>query len=643
MLGFHSLDPVKLLPGTSSRKTTISRPKHTAAEGTQKTLTNGSVNYHGNNSNLSERDAGPEKTIVPKQETTHESGGYKADGHVATSRHLSDQAKAYTELGLRNEAEAGTASIGWTIRPVKSNPPRPEPPRRSCSSSSLGHDTICIPSRPDESHIEAASTSRPDESSYNMIPYRRDAKLVIAYLVPLPQPNVQSQDGVIPPRYFLYVPPPPHLMKPKRGEEDQVHKLKRLHQQNERRAEPRISNGKWVTARGIHGRMTRTAVRFLDTLKDDNITFLSRVHPRTVRHLVLIHPQDSKKKAMRNSIISAAAFLPMLAINTAAMFFAGQAEFASIGLLLSVGAYQVARLVTTKLGPDPKMVDITQEELIDDAQQILGKISKPQQEKERTRLNMDQNSSSTKEEKDTSRTPPKRQNRDIKNDLRNVAMKAAKSWNEHCRRYTRRPRKLQKKNVSRSHDAGFKIEKATKIAVSEERLAPVRTQVHQKQASKTKRKGLHDGFSNSPVKTTALNRVCFFKATQNKKQNMTNANEETRPQAERTRRSGTMHQYLSRGTSAARRSLKTWSDALREQVKAPMRNRNLSEKNAHAAKTTCHEPMTGAEGSTGINNGTAKGNDSKRRRLWTIFPPCIVAVMGRATSKKDNTTEGIQA
>lgn len=287
--------------------------------------------------------------------------------------------------------ENRTASIDFT------NPPPaeagPSLPRSESSHSSLQRDAP----------LAFATPARPDETHFNAIAYRRDPETVIAYLVPLPQPNLPGTGTTTappPPKYFLYAPPAPHLVKPRPGiNEGYARKLTRHWQQNVRRATRNAHNGRRVSARGVHSKLVRGATWALDKLEYDDVTFLARIHPKTVTHLILIHPWGlaagegggaaqtstatltpeavmrtfraqmfaSKKRAKRNSILSAVFFMPALVIDTAAIFFGGMAEVDGIWMLVSVTAYRTARFITRKMGPEPKTMELEQAQLIEDA------------------------------------------------------------------------------------------------------------------------------------------------------------------------------------------------------------------------------------------------------------------------------------
>lgn len=343
MLGVHSLAPVKLYVGTTTVKTKPTIRRVASAKDDQP------------------REAGP----------IHQRAGVDESP-------MAEQVQDAPARGRPVEAVANGNLQDMADGPTTVGPSRPL------------SQTVHPSSDPEPSAIdpEMASAARPDETHANAITYRRDPETVIAYLVPLPQPTVQGKALPVPLKYFLYAPPPPHLVKPAHGSEGYAVRLTRHWQQSVRRAKINAHNGKKMSWRGVRSKGVRALVWGLNKLKYDDVAFLARVHPKTVTHLILIHPSDlsgtqtpeeilstfraqifeSKKRAKRNSIISAALFLPALAIDTAAVFFGGLAEIDGIWMLVSITAYRTARLITQKMGPDPKTLQISQEKLIENAQ-----------------------------------------------------------------------------------------------------------------------------------------------------------------------------------------------------------------------------------------------------------------------------------
>lgn len=374
MLSFHSLGPAKLYAGTT---TGTSKPKSTAMADTHGA--NGHLAAQHNGSAFSKNtDDSQSANTLAQQHTllAHESRDSGVGDLDSTAGAQGHPPKSPTELGDNHETQNHTHSLDFTCRPYGAGPSQPQLP--GSSRSSLQQDTNF-------------SVDRPDETHHNAIAYRRDPETVIAYLVPMPKPTVQGAPLDVPTKYFLYSPPAPHLLKPAlgRGGEGYVRRLNRRWQQSVREAKDDARNGgrKRFSPRSVRSKAVRGCVRGLERLKYDDVTFLSRIHPSTVTHLILIHPWalsgvqtpeevlstfrrqvfESKKKAKRDSFLSAALFLPALVIDTAAIFFGGLAEVDGIWMLVSVKAYRTAKVITRKLGPDPKTLEVERKQLVEDA------------------------------------------------------------------------------------------------------------------------------------------------------------------------------------------------------------------------------------------------------------------------------------
>lgn len=382
MLGVHSLAPVKLTAGTTTVKTkpTIRR---VVSKDFSETAPTAPVDT-APQADTSQGTTSPQPPMAEVREApTHEPLAGKAEVEaVPNGAPHKPQEEVEPQTAQRLSVPVDADEAGPSI-PVSQAEPAP---------------FVNSQDEPDAmENRETAPETRPDETHANAISYRRDPETVISYLVPLPQPSIQGKTLQVPQKYFLYAPPPPHLVKPAHGSEGYALRLTRHWQQSVRRAKINAHNGKKVSWRGVRSKAVRGCVWGLNKLKYDDVAFLARIHPKTVTHLILIHPSDlstiqspeellstfraqmfeSKKRAKRNSIISAALFLPALAIDTAAVFFGGLAEIDGIWMLVSVTAYRTARLITQKMGPDPKTLEISQEKLIEDAKKL-----RPHPEKE---------------------------------------------------------------------------------------------------------------------------------------------------------------------------------------------------------------------------------------------------------------------
>lgn len=406
MLGVHSLAPTRLYTGTETKKAAPKPPPPDMTE-TQPAVV---ADSHGAGLPLSTEVESRPVTALTQQHTapSHESRDSGVADLEATNEPDGPEGKAATTTSTATrgrQVEAGqqskTDSIDFSSRQAEAQaeagPSRPAAARPTTSRhSSLQREPADALARPND---------LPDETHHNAIAYRRDPETVIAYLVALPPPVVQGVPLDVPTRYFMYAPPAPHLAKPANhghgSSEGYVRRLNRRWQQSVHDARLNAHNGKRFSARGTRSKLVRGVTRALDRLKDDDVTFLSRVHPSTVTHLILMHPRalagggapqevlqtfrrqvfEGKRKAKRDSIVSAALFFPALAIDTAAIFFGGLAEVDGIWMLVSVKAYRTARVITRKIGPDPKTMEIEQRQLIEDAKRS-GFPAPPEPEEE---------------------------------------------------------------------------------------------------------------------------------------------------------------------------------------------------------------------------------------------------------------------
>lgn len=399
MLGVHSLAPAKLYIGTATVKKTPTIRRVVSGE----------------NGILPPAKEEPAAIIRPSKGVPQDTSLSNPQTAMAETRdaptHLLPAAETESALAdnpdkprgdqrLDNEQSAAGVSEPQTAQHPSPAADLLEAAMMAGPSRQLSQ-TPHSPSAPN-TFDQGTDWTTPEETRTNAILYRRDPETVIAYLVSLPQPIVQGKSLAVPPKYFLYAPPPPHLVKPAHGNEGYAVRLTRHWQQNVRKAKMNAHNGKKVSWRGTHSKMIRSCVWGLNKLKYDDVAFLARIHPKTVTHLILIHPSklsamqtpeeilstfraqifESKKRAKRNSIISAALFLPALAIDTAAVFFGGLAEIDGIWMLVSVTAYRTARLITQKMGPDPKTMEISQEKLIEDAQKLHPHPEKQESDEE---------------------------------------------------------------------------------------------------------------------------------------------------------------------------------------------------------------------------------------------------------------------
>lgn len=182
------------------------------------------------------------------------------------------------------------------------------------------------------------------ESTVNAVGYRRDSETVIAFLVPLPKPTIQGSTLDIPPKYFLYVPPPPPLVKPKKGKEPYARRAHRVWQQNVRKAKVNAHNGKRVSLSALHSATIRGCIWASEKRRgaDDGAVFLGRIQPKTVAHLIMIHPWALSVDQTPEEILKT---------------FRAQITAQKKG--------SIVKILNRKMGPEPKTLHISPKAIID--------------------------------------------------------------------------------------------------------------------------------------------------------------------------------------------------------------------------------------------------------------------------------------
>ncbi|KAI7773092.1 hypothetical protein LA080_011884 [Diaporthe eres] len=269
----------------------------------------------------------PTSTLIPSEQPSHamtdaQEGHHEASQPVTSSQEVTAAADDETEAGpSRTQASANNSPPGdnSVIRPV---------PHRG-------------------------------ESTINAVGYRRDQETVIAFLVPLPKPTIQGSTLDIPPKYFLYAPPPPHLVKPKRGKEPYARRAHRVWQQNVRKAKVNAHNGKRVSLSALHSATIRGCIWASEKRKgdDDGAVFLGRIQPETVAHLVMIHPWALSADQTPEEILKT--FRAQITANKAS---------------------SVVKIITKKMGPEPKTLQISPKAIIDGTRGPRGSESEEEEE-----------------------------------------------------------------------------------------------------------------------------------------------------------------------------------------------------------------------------------------------------------------------
>lgn len=361
MLSFHSIAPVRLTQATEKRPPPKPKPPpvmndtHVASHGAvpEATDANGPAHVKALKTEREpgavvpegQRDSGidlshdeatqdaathenhPTSTLEPPEEVSHVMTDAQEGQHEASQPVISSQEVPAT---ADDDTEAGPSRI-----------------QASANNSPPGDDTVIRP------------VPRRGESTINAVGYRRDSETVIAFLVPLPKPTIQGSTLDIPPRYFLYVPPPPHLVKPKRGKELYARRAHRVWQQNVRKAKVNAHNGKRVSLSALHSATIRGCIWASEKRKgsDDGAIFLGRIQPETVAHLVMIHPWALSADQTPEEILKT--FRAQITSNKES---------------------SIVKIFTRKMGPEPKTLQISPKAIIDGARGPRGSESSEEEE-----------------------------------------------------------------------------------------------------------------------------------------------------------------------------------------------------------------------------------------------------------------------
>lgn len=291
-----------------------------------------------------------DEKLARKLQTEWEDEQRSREGHVhtiATAAGPGPSAAEDEELARRLQAE-------WDHRGQEENrataPVRPQP--KQVSFAAAPQDT------------QQMSGALPD------LQYSRNPTRVMAYMIPLPQPLKNGILQDVPQRYMLYMPPAPDLLEPtdKNIKERKRDKAVRRWQQEVRKA--KTYNGRVVSLGGIHSASIRGAVWVLSIIKPSDVTFLSRVPRKSVKSLVLIHPEGpstrstddmfhnvkgelsrTKSRTKRDFWIGTA-LLPMtFTIDLIIPVFGGLSEVNMVWMAVNASAWMTANKVVNKLRP----------------------------------------------------------------------------------------------------------------------------------------------------------------------------------------------------------------------------------------------------------------------------------------------------
>lgn len=229
------------------------------------------------------------------------------------------------------------------------------------------------PVRPQHKQVSFAAAPQEAPQMSGALPdlqYSRDATRVMAYMIPLPQPLKNGVVQDVPPRYMLYMPPAPDLLKPtdKTTKERKRDKAVRRWQQEVRKA--KTYNGRVVSLGGIQSVSIRGAVWVLSIIKPSDVTFLSRVPRKSVKTLVLIHPEGprtqstddmfhnvkselsrTKSRTKRDFWIGTALLPFTFTIDLIIPVFGGLSEVNMVWMAVNASAWMTANKVVNKLRP----------------------------------------------------------------------------------------------------------------------------------------------------------------------------------------------------------------------------------------------------------------------------------------------------
>ncbi|KAI7778096.1 hypothetical protein LA080_002596 [Diaporthe eres] len=229
------------------------------------------------------------------------------------------------------------------------------------------------PVRPQPKQVSLAAAPQDTQQMSGALPdlqYSRNPTRVMAYMIPLPQPLKNGILQDLPQRYMLYMPPAPDLLKPadKNIKERKRDKAVRRWQQEVRKA--KTYNGRVVSLGGIHSASIRGAVWVLSIIKPSDVTFLSRVPRKSVKSLVLVHPEGpstrstddmfhnvkgelsrTKSRTKRDFWIGTALLPITFTIDLIIPVFGGLSEVNMVWMAVNASAWMTANKVVNKLRP----------------------------------------------------------------------------------------------------------------------------------------------------------------------------------------------------------------------------------------------------------------------------------------------------
>lgn len=351
MLSFHSIAPVRLTQATEKRPPPKPKPPVAMTADTQ-------LASHGVAVAGAADIKGP--AHVKDLKTEREPGAVVPDGQRDSGIDLSHD-EAHPDAHANHEHSTTTSPSSPPVEASHEMADAQEGHHEASSqpvissqevADTADDDTEAGPSRapasgnntPPGDNTAMRPVPHRGESTVNAVGYRRNPETVIAFLVPLPKPTIQGSTLDIPPKYFLYVPPPPPLVKPKRGKEAYARRAHRVWQQNVRKAKANAHNGKRVSLSALHSATIRGCIWASEKRKgtDDGAIFLGRIQPETVAHLVMIHPWALSVDQTPEEILKT--FRAQITANK---------------------AKSIVKILTRKMGPEPKTLQISPKAIID--------------------------------------------------------------------------------------------------------------------------------------------------------------------------------------------------------------------------------------------------------------------------------------
>lgn len=171
-----------------------------------------------------------------------------------------------------------------------------------------------------------------------------------------------------------------------------------------------------MSLRGLHSKTLRAVDWAVAAVRNADITFMNRVPRKEVNEIIFIHPGSllqtqspeavhrefagqlarTKRRAAKHSLISAALFVPAIAIDTLAVVFwpfGGLAEIDGVWIYTSLSGFLTARSVTKRLDSNPVAVS---------------------DENEQRRLTRELHGEASEDSEDIYNAPPRRGSRQVR-------------------------------------------------------------------------------------------------------------------------------------------------------------------------------------------------------------------------------------